>query len=58
MACIANNLLTTAEAAQLLDCSRQNICDLVRRGSLQPVKEPEKNRLFLKSDAMQRKSQN
>ena len=58
LAYIANNLVTTAEAAQLLDCSRQNIYDLVRRGSLQPVKESEKNKLFLKSDVMQRKEQN
>lgn len=58
LAYIANNLVTTAEAAQLLDCSRQNICDLVRRGSLHPVKDSEKNRLFLKSDVMQRREQN
>lgn len=49
--CIVN----TAEAADLLDCSRQNINDLVRRGKLHPVITTPKNMLFLKSGLMQRK---
>lgn len=55
LAYIANNLVNTTEAAELLECSRQNINDLVHRGSLQPVKATAKNKLFLKSDVLLRK---
>lgn len=54
---IANNLITTAEAAELLGCSRQNVNDLVSRGVLQPVKTSAKSKLFLKSDVLLRKVQ-
>lgn len=47
-------VVNTAEAAELLDCSRQNIEDLVRRGKLHPVKEMSKSKLFLKSEINQR----
>jgi Protein of unknown function (DUF2442). len=47
--------VNTAEAAELLECSRQNIEDLVRRGKLTPVKTAAKGKLFLKSDIDQRK---
>lgn len=43
------------EAARLLECSRQNISDLVKRGKLHPVKTGAKNTLFLKSEILQRK---
>lgn len=49
------NLLSTAEAAESLNCSRQNIEDLIRRGKLHPVKNMLKNKLFLKSEIEQRK---
>lgn len=52
---IANNLITTAEAAELMGCSRQNVNDLVSRGVLQPVKTSAKSKLFLKSDVLLRK---
>ncbi len=42
--------LDTAEVAQLLDCSRQNVSDLVRRGRLIPVKTTARGPLFLRSD--------
>lgn len=45
-------LLNTAEAAQLLDCSRQNINDLVKKGKLKPLKKSEKNMLFLKDEVL------
>ncbi|MDU4960222.1 MAG: helix-turn-helix domain-containing protein [Sporomusaceae bacterium] len=51
---IAEKIVNTAEAAELLGCSRQNIADLVKRGKLQPVKEMQKDRLFLKEDILAR----
>jgi len=47
-------IVNTAEAAELLHCSRQNIDDLVRRGKLHPVKATFKNKLFMKSEIIQR----
>ncbi len=44
------NLLGTAEAADLLRCTRQNIQDLVKRGRLQPVMELSSGFLFLRGD--------
>lgn len=50
----ANRVVTTAEASKILKCTRQNIDDLVRRGKLHPIKTSPKNKLFLKSEIMQR----
>lgn len=52
---VENRVINTAEAADLLDCSRQNIEDLVRRDKLHPLKSSPKNKLFLKSELLQRK---
>ncbi len=35
---IADNLLTTREAMEILECSRQNIDDLIKREKLSPIK--------------------
>lgn len=43
---VETRIVNTAEAAGLLECSRQNIGDLVRRGMLHPIKANEKNTLF------------
>ena len=51
---IKHNVLTAAEAAQMLGCSRQNIDDLVRRGKLHPIKATGKTTLFFKSEIAQR----
>ncbi len=51
---VSNGLVGTAEAMELLDCSRQNINDLIKRGKLTPVKKEQKNTLFLKSEISQR----
>lgn len=51
---LSNRVVSTAEAAELLDCSRQNINDLVARDKLHPVKTEQKNKFFLKSEIMQR----
>ena len=51
---VAQRVVNTAEAAQLLGCSKQNVDDLVRRGKLHPVKESAKSKFFLKSEIIQR----
>ena len=51
---VRQRVVTTAEAAALLDCSKQNIDDLVKRGKLHPLKETPKGKLFLKSEIIKR----
>lgn len=50
----ASNIISTAEACELLSCSRQNIDDLVRRKKLHPVRSLPRERLFLRSEVAQR----
>lgn len=45
-----NNLINTSAACEMLNCSRQNIDDLVKRDKLEPVHQSEKNKMFLKAD--------
>ncbi|MCT2347193.1 helix-turn-helix domain-containing protein [Bacillales bacterium AN1005] len=47
---IQDQLLFTSEAAELLECSRQAISLAVKNGTLEPVKDTGKERLFLRSD--------
>ena len=49
-----HSIVNTAEASELLGCSRQNIDDLIKRGKIQPVKAYPKNKLFLKADIERR----
>lgn len=51
---VSYNIVSSSEASELLDCSRQNINDLVNRNKLQPVKTTAKTTLFLKSDVLKR----
>lgn len=51
---IAENIITTIEATEILNCSRQNIDDLVRRGKLKPVKQTLRDKLFFKADILAR----
>ena len=51
---IQEELINTADVMQLLNCSRQNVFDLIKRSKLKPVKETPKERLFLKSDILAR----
>ncbi len=51
---VESRVVNTAEAAELLGCSRQNIEDLIRRNKLHPIKATSKNKLFLKSEIIQR----
>lgn len=51
------DVITTAEAAGILDCTRQNIKRLVDIGKLTPIRELDRDRLFLKADIISRKEQ-
>lgn len=51
---VAERVINTAEAAEIMGCSRQNIDDLIKRGKLNPVKITAKEKFFLKSDVLKR----
>lgn len=51
---IADNIVTTMEAADIMKCSRQNIDDLVRREKLTPLKQTQRDKLFWKADILAR----
>ena len=45
-------IINAAEAAEILNCSRQYISELVKTEKLHPIKAWEKNTLFLKSEVL------
>ena len=47
---IYNGTVNSADAAEMIGCSRQNIDDLIKRDKLIPVKVSGKNKLFLRDD--------
>ncbi len=49
-----NRVISSAEAAMMLHCTRQNIENLVRRKKLHPLKITSKNTVFLKCEIEQR----
>ena len=51
---VSERVITAAEAAELLNCSRQYINELVKTGKLHPIKSSEKNTLFMKSEILKR----
>lgn len=51
---LKSNIINSKEATQLLNCSRQNIDDLVRRNKLIPIRVFPRDRLFLKQDILNR----
>lgn len=52
---IQENVLTAAEATEMIGGTKQNFSSLVKRGKLTPIKEAGSVRLFLKSDVLERK---
>jgi hypothetical protein len=54
---IAREVLTTGEALELLGSSRQNLHSFVKRGKLVPIKESNRERLFFRSDVLERKEE-
>ena len=51
---VAHRVINVAEAAEILDCSRQNVIDLTKRGKLHPIKTSDKSTLYLKSEILKR----
>lgn len=51
---VKNNIVDTYEATQILECTRQNIDDLIKRGKISPIKSGKKNNLFIKEDIKNR----
>lgn len=54
---IASEVVNTSEATKILNCSRQNLNQFVKQGKLVPIKEMIRDRLFFKSDVLQRKKE-
>lgn len=51
---ISTQIISSTEAAEILECSRQNIDNLAQRDKLRPVKVTGKSKLFLKGEVLQR----
>lgn len=51
---ISENIITTMEAADLLNCSRQNIDKMVEGKKITPLKQTKRDKLFLKGDILAR----
>lgn len=49
---VKNNVLTTAEVMNELNCSRQYVNELVKKKKIHPIKASEKNTLYLKSEVI------
>lgn len=47
---ICNEIITTAEATQVLQCSRQYLDELVSKGKIIPIKTINRVRLYWKND--------
>lgn len=52
---VRHRIVSASEACQLLDCSRQNIDDLMKRGKLHPIRKDAKYKLFLRNEVLQRR---
>ena len=52
---VQDRIVSASEACSILDCSRQNIDDLMRRDKLHPIRTDAKYKLFSKAEVMQRK---
>ena len=51
---VSQRVVSAAEAAELMDCSRQNVIDLTKRGKLHPLKSSPKNTFYRKSEVLKR----
>lgn len=53
---IQDEIINTTEALEILQCSRQNLNNLVQRGVITPIKDLPRDRLFFKEDIVKRKN--
>jgi hypothetical protein len=51
---VSSRVVNAYEASEILNCSRQNINDLIKRDKLHPLKVDAKNTLFMKSEVVAR----
>ena len=51
---ISERIVNTEEVSELLNCSRQNVNDLIKREKIVPIKRNKKNNLFLKNEITKR----
>lgn len=49
---IASEVVNTTEAIDLLQCSRQDLVDLVQSGKLTPIRSMVKTKIFFKEDVL------
>ncbi|WP_069997141.1 helix-turn-helix transcriptional regulator [Cellulosilyticum sp. I15G10I2] len=49
---ICTEIITTAEATSILNCSRQYLDELVSKGKITPIKTINRVRLYWKNDIM------
>lgn len=54
---VNDEIVNTSEALEILECSRQNLNKLVKSGTLVPIKEMVRDKLFFKEDILRRKEQ-
>lgn len=54
---VQNEVLTTSEALEILEISRQALNSLVKRGKLTPIKELTREKLFLREEILKRKKE-
>jgi hypothetical protein len=52
---VQNEIINTTEALDILQCSRQNLNNLVKREVITPIKDLPRDRLFFKEDIVKRK---
>lgn len=52
---IKEKIVNTNQAAEMLDCTRQNIDRLVKNGKLIPIVIYPRDKIFLKADILERK---
>ncbi len=52
---VNDEIVNTSEALEILECSRQNLNKLVKSGTLVPIKEMVRDKLFFKEDILNRK---
>lgn len=52
---VQNEIINTTEALEILQCSRQNLNELVKREVITPIRDLPRDRLFFKEDIIKRK---
>ena len=52
---VQERVVSASQACQILECSRQNLDDLMKRNKLHPIREDIRYKLFSKEEVMQRK---